>query len=208
LLLLLALLCLSPALTAQPAHAEQASASSATAAEVPADDGSLTPAQERRASAIARQTMSPFCPGRTLADCPSGYAAEWRADIRDMVAKGMSASEIQQELESRAGSNLSGSPNRNASYGLSIFFALLAVGVLVAVFFRLRASGDEGSAPGVSGKSPGEGNAPRGKKAGSKKAAVKKQAAQEGSKEESTSPMVDEARLDAELAAEDEGPID
>jgi cytochrome c-type biogenesis protein CcmH/NrfF len=65
----------------------------------------------RKATSISRQTMSPFCPGRTLADCPSEYAAEWRRDIRQMVAEGKSASEIQAELESRVGGNLSGIPN-------------------------------------------------------------------------------------------------
>ena len=85
--------------------------------------------------------MSPFCPGRTLSDCPSEYATQWRKDIRAMVAAGMSAAEIQKELESRVGENLSGSPNRNASYGVSIGLALGAALVLFFVLSRLRSNG-------------------------------------------------------------------
>jgi len=35
--------------------------------------------------------MSPFCPGRTLSDCPSEYAGQWRHDIQRMVDQGKSA---------------------------------------------------------------------------------------------------------------------
>jgi cytochrome c-type biogenesis protein CcmH len=98
----------------------------------------LTPAEESQAAAIARQTMSPFCPGRTLADCPSEYAGEWRQDIRRMLAEGRSAAEIQDELERRAGANLSGIPARDTSYWVPASFALLGVGVLASIFIRLR----------------------------------------------------------------------
>ncbi len=98
----------------------------------------VSPEVAREAAAIARQTMSPFCPGRTLSDCPSEYATAWRRDIREMVARGMSAAEIQKELESRVGENLSGSPNRDASYGVSIGLALGAALVLFFVLSKLR----------------------------------------------------------------------
>ena len=95
----------------------------------------------RKPSAIASRTMSPFCPGRTLPDCPSPNATEWRADIRSMVARGMSADEIQDVLESRSGGNLSGSPHREVGYAVPIGFALLAGFALLIIFRRLR-SGD------------------------------------------------------------------
>lgn len=153
--------------------------------------GSLTPAEERRAEAIARQTMSPFCPGRTLADCPSGYATEWRADIREMVAEGMSAKEIQATLEKRAGGNLSGSPHREAGYGLSAFFALLALAVLGAVFLRMRAGSTKSQRLADSRPSQANGDARN----------------EDSPVPSSRRPqMVDEARLDAELAAEQDRP--
>jgi len=100
--------------------------------------GNVSPEVAQKAAAIARQTMSPFCPGRTLSDCPSEYATAWRRDIRAMVAQGMTADEIQRELESRVGANLSGSPNRAASYSVSIGLALGAALVLFFVLSRLR----------------------------------------------------------------------
>lgn len=135
----------------------------------------LSPEQEATASAIARQTMSPFCPGRTLADCPSEYAAEWRRDIRQLLAEGKSPVEVQDELERRAGVNLSGSPARDTSYWIPAAFALLGVGVLGAIFVRLR------TAP-----PPSE---------------------QKTSKDSDAAPSataVDDARLEAELDAEDD----
>ncbi len=91
-----------------------------------------------RAASIARQTMSPFCPGRTLADCPSNYATEWRRDIRGMVAKGMNSDEIQRELSTRAGDDLSGIPHRDVSYALPFAIGSAALVLLVVVFARLR----------------------------------------------------------------------
>lgn len=61
-----------------------------------------------------------------------------------MVAAGMSADEIQKELEGRVGENLSGSPNRNASYGVSLGLALGAALVLFFVLSRLRRNSASG----------------------------------------------------------------
>lgn len=108
--------------------------------------GGESPELDAKAASIARQTMSPFCPGRTLDDCPSEYASEWRRDIRAMVEKGMTAAEIQDELEKRAGGNLSGIPNRESSYALPLVVATGAAMVLYLVFVRLRRRDeDEGS---------------------------------------------------------------
>lgn len=148
----------------------------------------VSPEVAAKAASIARQTMSPFCPGRTLDDCPSEYATEWRRDIREMVAKGMTAAEIQDELEKRAGGNLSGIPNRESSYALPIVLATGAALVLYLVFVRLRRKDDEAeSAEKEAGSSEK-------KEAGSKKKKAKKPAAP---------PTVDDDRLERELADED-----
>lgn len=55
----------------------------------------------QRSRAIARGTMSPFCPGKTLYDCPSPRAAEWRADIRDWLAEGATPVQIRARLQAR-----------------------------------------------------------------------------------------------------------
>jgi cytochrome c-type biogenesis protein CcmH/NrfF len=120
----------------KPSEAEPAPV--APSAEQPGAAAELGPEQARAAAAIARQTMSPFCPGRTLSDCPSPAAAEWRQEIRSMVAGGRSAKEIQAEFERRAGADLSGSPRRDASYTVPVTLGALALGVLVVLLFRLR----------------------------------------------------------------------
>jgi cytochrome c-type biogenesis protein CcmH/NrfF len=124
--------------SAQLASAQRAQEPSAEADVPSRGTTNVSPEVAQKAAAIARQTMSPFCPGRTLSDCPSEYATAWRRDIRAMVARGMSADEIQRELESRVGSNLSGSPNRGAGYGVSLGLALGAALVLFFVLSRLR----------------------------------------------------------------------
>ncbi len=100
----------------------------------------LSPDLAQQAASIARQTMSPFCPGRTLSDCPSEYASDWRRDIRQMLKEGKSAAEIQRELESRTGNNLSGSPRRDVSYAVPVGMALLFGSFLFIIFRRLRAA--------------------------------------------------------------------
>ncbi len=135
--------------------------------------------------------MSPFCPGRTLADCPSPNAAEWRSDIRDMVERGMSAAEIQDALEARTGGNLSGSPGREVSYAVPVGFGLLALGVLGAVLFRLRRAG---SAEGVA--------APKGTKP------VPDDGRASPAREVREETGVDDARLDDELRRTEVNPDD
>lgn len=121
----------APRAAAESARAEGA-------AELPTDAES-----ERKAAAIARQIMSPFCPGRTVSDCTSEYAAEWRREILEMVRAGKSAEEIAREFEVRAGRDLSGIPNRGVGYGLPVTLAFGAGLVLVGLFSWLRR--DKGS---------------------------------------------------------------
>jgi len=96
------------------------------------------PKTEALAYDIAQRTMSPFCPGRTLADCPSGNATEWRQDIRAMLQKGMSPAEIQKVLNQRAGENLSGAPESSLGWLLPVALCAGALLVLTLVLKRIR----------------------------------------------------------------------
>jgi len=96
------------------------------------------PKTEAQAFDIAQRTMSPFCPGRTLADCPSGMATEWRQDIRAMLKQGKSAAEIQRILNQRAGTNLTGTPESSLGWALPVGLCLGALGVLAVVLRRIR----------------------------------------------------------------------
>jgi len=63
-------------------------------AEAPADEG-------RQVQSIVRNTLSPFCPGKTLNSCPSPRAGDWRRDIRGWVAEGVPEPEIRDRLQAR-----------------------------------------------------------------------------------------------------------
>jgi cytochrome c-type biogenesis protein CcmH/NrfF len=67
-------------------------------APVPVDDA---PPEGRQVQTIVRNTLSPFCPGKTLDSCPSPKAGEWRRDIRAWVAAGVPEPEIRARLQER-----------------------------------------------------------------------------------------------------------
>jgi cytochrome c-type biogenesis protein CcmH/NrfF len=59
------------------------------------------PPESRQVQGIVRNTLSPFCPGKTLDSCPSPKAGEWRRDIRAWVAEGVPEPEIRTRLQER-----------------------------------------------------------------------------------------------------------
>lgn len=91
--------------------------------------------QAERAQQISRRTLSPFCPGRTLSDCPSPYATEWRRDIREMVAKGMTNEQIRAELKTRTPKDLSGEPSTVLD---SVLPVVVTVGAIIVLVILLR----------------------------------------------------------------------
>jgi cytochrome c-type biogenesis protein CcmH/NrfF len=107
------------------------------------------PAQEGDwAYDVAREMMSPFCPGRTLADCPSPQADSLRLWLRMQEAAGRSRADVEAELLERYGDAILAAP-RASGIGLTAYAipvaAFLAGGLLVAVFLRrqIRGRGDE-----------------------------------------------------------------
>jgi len=68
-------------------------------ASVPVEDASTD--EGRQVQSIVRNTLSPFCPGKTLDSCPSPKAGEWRRDIRDWVEAGVPGPEIHDRLQAR-----------------------------------------------------------------------------------------------------------
>ena len=63
-------------------------------------------ADSRRARGLADELMSPFCPGRTLSDCPSPNASAVREEIRAWVHEGHTDAEIRERLRARFGDTL------------------------------------------------------------------------------------------------------
>ncbi len=103
--------------------------------------------QLRRSQDLSRTIMSPFCPGRTLDSCPSPYAAEWREDIRDMVAEGMSSEEIRAALKKRTNKDLTGAPSTALDSVLPVLVTVVALLLLILLLRVLikpsKATGNE-----------------------------------------------------------------
>ncbi|MEM9072831.1 MAG: cytochrome c-type biogenesis protein CcmH [Myxococcota bacterium] len=98
----------------------------------------------RRAVRIERAIMSPFCPSKTLHDCPSPRAASWRADIRAWIDRGDTDAAIVQQLQARApGADLQGRPSGAADWAIPLGAAALVTLVLLFALRRLRSADDE-----------------------------------------------------------------
>jgi cytochrome c-type biogenesis protein CcmH len=99
------------------------------------------PAQEPEGWAydLAHQMMSPYCPGRTLADCPSPQAATLSAWLIVQEAAGRDREEVKAELIERFGDAILAAPPPEG-FGLAAYLVpvlvFLAGGVLVGVLLR------------------------------------------------------------------------
>ncbi len=103
--------------------------------------------RSRRAHALARDVMSPFCPGRTLADCPSPDAAALREEIRGLIDAGVDEEAVRVRLEKRFGDAVIGVPR--GLWGWSLPGLILLAGAVVLVVVLRRISQREtGAAPG------------------------------------------------------------
>ena len=97
--------------------------------------GQLDVEAARRAHRLSTDVMSPFCPGRTLADCPSPDAAALRKEVRALLDAGRSEDEVRSMLERHFGDSVVGVPRSPLAWLLP----LLALGLgLVGLAFALR----------------------------------------------------------------------
>jgi cytochrome c-type biogenesis protein CcmH len=89
--------------------------------------------------ALPGDLMSPFCPGRTLADCPSPDAATLRAWILVQEAAGRSRDDVEAELLERYGEQILSAP-RARGFGITAYAVPIGVfvlgGGLVWLFLR------------------------------------------------------------------------
>ena len=88
---------------------------------------------------VWRETMSPYCPGRTLADCPSSQADTLRLWIQLQEAAGRSREDVEAELVERYGDAVLPAP-RARGLGMAAYLlpaaAFVAGGAVVLVFLR------------------------------------------------------------------------
>ena len=88
---------------------------------------------------LAHELMSPFCLGRTLAECPSPQADTLRMWLHVQEANGRPVEEVTAELVERFGEQILSAP-KPEGFGLAAYVlpvvAFLAGGVLVGRFLR------------------------------------------------------------------------
>ena len=108
-------------------------------------------ALNREARIIFETVLSPYCPGRTISNCPSPQAEVLRTDIKEQLASGKTPEEIKEELYATFGDELRTIP-RARGFGLLAWIvpglAFLAGGWAIAVWIgRTRARQSNSSEP-------------------------------------------------------------
>jgi cytochrome c-type biogenesis protein CcmH/NrfF len=106
------------------------------------------------AYSIAHDLMSPFCPGRTLAACPSPQSDQLRQWILFQAAGGQSREQVEAALFDRFGDVMLSAPRAEGGWGISAYAipigGFLLGGPLVAfAIYRLARGGHGGPAPGA-----------------------------------------------------------
>lgn len=101
-----------------------------------------TPADAARA--VTNELMSPFCPGLTLAACPSPAAHELRIEIRSRFECGETRDAIIEDLLRRFGSQIDGMPSARG-IGALVWAVPFVVAVALGLAMRLALRGDNAS---------------------------------------------------------------
>ncbi|MFT4572131.1 MAG: cytochrome c-type biogenesis protein CcmH/NrfF [Hyphomicrobiaceae bacterium] len=117
----------------------------------PVDARDFTPEVEREAAAVFHSVMSPFCPGKLIANCPSPKAVELREEVRTRISDGESGDAIREELFASYGDAVRAAP-RTTGFGLVAWilpfaFVLSGVIVVLAWYRRQRAHAPANAAP-------------------------------------------------------------
>jgi cytochrome c-type biogenesis protein CcmH/NrfF len=111
----------------KPGEADQAPANAARIRE--RSPSSPVAASQGWSRELERELMSPFCPGRTLVECPSPAATELRLWIQGQERAGVSRAAVEERLFREYGDKLRGSPRAE---GWGLFAYLVPAGVLLA----------------------------------------------------------------------------
>ena len=102
--------------------------------------GLSSPAWSATWQEIAGDLMSPACPGRTLLNCTSGQAEQWRELIRNKLAQGESKQAILQHFVDMGGDGILAAPPKKgfalAAWLFPLFFIINGAGLIVILTRR------------------------------------------------------------------------
>jgi cytochrome c-type biogenesis protein CcmH len=87
---------------------------------------------------VAGELMSPACPGRTLSNCTSSQAEQWRELIRQKLAQGESKSQILQHFVDIEGESILASPPKKG-FALTVWLFPMFIVLNGAVMILLLA---------------------------------------------------------------------
>lgn len=91
------------------------------------------------AQELGEETMSPFCPGRTLQACPSEDARQLKLEITSLLSMGYSKDAVRRKLFTEYGEKISGLPANNSFRDIAWFSPLVFVITgLIIVYLGLR----------------------------------------------------------------------
>lgn len=97
------------------------------------------PASEAWAYDLAHELMSPYCPGRALAECPSPQADALRLWILEQARAGATREEVEAQLLQSFGDQLLQSPRAEGvglvAYAVPVVLVVAGAGLL-ALFLR------------------------------------------------------------------------
>jgi cytochrome c-type biogenesis protein CcmH len=97
---------------------------------------------------VWRETMSPFCPGRALSDCPSEQAESLRMWVLTQEEEGRSRADVEAEIVGRYGDIVLAAP-RAKGFGLTAYLipaaAFVGGGLLVGTFLHRQTRRRQGT---------------------------------------------------------------
>jgi cytochrome c-type biogenesis protein CcmH len=89
---------------------------------------------------VAGDLMSPACPGRTLLNCTSGQAEQWRELIRQKIAQGETKEQIIQHFVTIRGEEILAAPPKQGfaltAWLLPVFMIVNGIGLIIALTYR------------------------------------------------------------------------
>lgn len=107
---------------------------------------------DKSAYSVYQQIFSPFCPGRSLNDCPSSKAHDLKMELREQLASGVSEQEVLEDVFKKYGDKYRAIP-QYAGFGKLVWWIPLGFILLGGAVVFARSTRRSPSSPNVSKQS-------------------------------------------------------